>query len=240
MTPILIPDISLRKWRLLEPNQLQKLLYHLHDDPDAAISHMSVITGSKKSGSGVSSADIYHKIVFQNCECIEPNEGYSLGGLSYTTLISPHHLKTAGSWQRLIILVLGSRKIIEQWFVFRLLCVPETQVNSFLTLWKHELLQCWRFESASGRLHEQQLSLKTCFVPQMMKLHKVRRSLRNQHFKHFVPDSLTSNRSPVVFNLSRSTSATVFGCSCGTAAVVTETAESVKKKKKHWIRSCIQ
>lgn len=64
----------------------------------------------------------------------------------------------------------------------------------------------------------------------MKKLHDVQSLFRNQHPKHFVPNSLTLNRLPVVvFNLSQLTSATVFGCSCGTAALVTKNAESVQK-----------
>lgn len=55
-------------------------------------------------------------------------------------------------------------------------------------------------------------------------------SFKNQQPKHCVPASLTLNCLPVaVFNVSRLTSATVFSCSCGTAAVVAKNAESVQK-----------
>ncbi len=56
-------------------------------------------------------------------------------------------------------------------------------------------------------------------------------SFKNQQTKQFVPASLTIKCLPVVvFNVSRLTSATAFGCSCGTAAVVAKNAESVQKK----------
>lgn len=60
--------------------------------------------------------------------------------------------------------------------------------------------------------------------------YKKKSSFKSQKPKHFVPASLTLNFLPVVvFNVSRLTSANVFGCLRGTAVVVTKNAESVQK-----------
>lgn len=65
----------------------------------------------------------------------------------------------------------------------------------------------------------------------MKRRHDVQSSFKNQQPQRFVPASLTLNCLPVVvFNVSRLTSATVFGCSCGTAALDAKNAESVQKQ----------
>lgn len=74
---------------------------------------------------------------------------------------------------------------------------------------------------------------KDFFFPQIKErrdVYKKKSSFKSQKPKHFVPASLTLNCLPVVvFNVSRLTSANVFGCLRGTAVVVTKNAESVQK-----------